>query len=99
MDLIRRQNRSYWLISPLFVGWLLDKFSQIDPEQRRRSAVWLLVVSFVLGHLNILGFVFGWVSRDVMDAITNYLSWLAITITALDIVISTDIRKEQENSS
>ena len=31
-----------------------------------------------------------------MDAITNYLSWLALTITAMDILVGTDIRAEAE---
>jgi len=68
----------------------------LEPAQRRRYALWLLVGSLVLGHLNLGGFITGAISPDVMDAITNYLSWLAITITALDLVMTTDVRVEQE---
>lgn len=72
----------------------IDWFCEIEPETRRRAAFWMLIVSFVLGHVNIGLFVVGIIPPNVMDAITNYLSWLALTITAIDIVIGTDIRAE-----
>jgi hypothetical protein len=68
----------------------------IDPARRRRFALWMLVVSFVLGHANIGAFALGMVEPALMDAITNYLSWLAITITAMDLVATADVRAEAE---
>jgi hypothetical protein len=73
---------------------LEERLARIDPAVRRRFALWLLVVSLVLGHVNIGAFAFGLVSPALMDAITNYLSWLAITITALDLVATADVRAE-----
>lgn len=76
---------------------LLDAFTSIRPERRRRVALWLLVVSFVMGHVNMAAFVLGLVPPAVMDAITNYLSWLALTITALDVLMTTDVRVNTDN--
>ena len=77
--------------------WFTDKLCGIAPTTRRKIAVYLLIWSFVLGHLNIAAFVGGFVSHTLMDVVTNYLSWLALTLTALDVVIGTDVRVEQED--
>lgn len=69
-----------------------------DPRSRRRYAIILLFVTLVLGHANVAGYMFGWVPHSVMDAITNYLSWLALSITALDVVLTADVRVEQDES-
>jgi hypothetical protein len=82
-----------------FVGTtdrLLDWFSAIDPHRRRKAALWALLVSLVLGHANIGLFLLGLVPPAVMDAITNYLSWLALVITALDLLMTSDVRVEQD---
>lgn len=75
---------------------LLDRFAAIDPSKRRKAALWLLLISFVLGHINMGAFLAGWIDPELMDAITNYLSWLAITFTALDVLVTTDVRTEVE---
>lgn len=54
------------------------------------------MVSFVLGHANLAGALAGIIAPWLTDLITNYLSWLALTLTALDIVVGTDVRVEQE---
>jgi hypothetical protein len=74
----------------------IERLCAWDPKSRRRAAVHLLIWSFVLGHANIGAFFAGIVPPDVMDAITNYLSWLALTITAFDVVIGTDVRVQQD---
>ncbi len=68
----------------------------IDPAARRRAAVHLVLWTFVLGVLNMVAWAFGVVTTEQMVAITAALSWLALTITAADIVIGTDIRAEVE---
>lgn len=72
------------------------RFEHIEPEKRRRFAIHLLVWSFLLGHVNVGMFLGGIISHELMDLVTNYLSWCAITITALDVVMTTDVRKEQD---
>jgi hypothetical protein len=68
----------------------------VTPRRRRALAWWLLIGSLVLGHANVGAFLVGWMSHEVLDTITNYLSWLAITFTALDLLATTDVRVEQE---
>lgn len=67
-----------------------------DPRRRRRAALWLLVVSLLLGHVNFAGALMGYVQPWLTNLITNYLSWLAITLTAVDILATTDVRVEQD---
>lgn len=74
----------------------IEWFCKIEPKKRRKVAFYLLITSFVFGHVNMGLFLFGVIPPNVMDAITNYLSWLALTITAMDIIIGTDIRAEAE---
>jgi hypothetical protein len=50
----------------------------------------------VLGHVNLGAFALGIMSEATMNSVTNYLSWMALTITALDVVVSTDVRVQQE---
>lgn len=69
----------------------------MDPRRRRRLAWYLLVGSLALGHVNVAAFMLGWMSHGAMDATTNYLSWLALTLTALDILATADVRVEVED--
>lgn len=76
---------------------LEHRFTEIDPRTRRRAAIYLLVGSFVLGHANVGAYVLGFISHGFMDTVTNYLSWLAFTITALDILFTSDVRVQQDD--
>ena len=67
----------------------------INPARRRRFALWMLVITTILGHLNIAAWAAGLVSPEVMDAITNYLSWFALILTAATLVAAEDVRVEQ----
>ena len=78
------------------MDWLIEKITGWDPKKRRRFAVHMLLWSFLLGHVNIAAFTFGFMSEQTMNSITNYLSWMALTITAWDVVASADVRVEQE---
>jgi hypothetical protein len=72
--------------------WLLRVLDAVDTETRRLWAVRLLLWSVTLGALNIGFWAAGVVSDRVMLAITLALSWLAITITAADVVVTSDVR-------
>lgn len=71
--------------------WLLS----ISPERRVQCATWLFVVSIV-----------GWIVCHIAMVLTNSgdwvfhvllgLSWLAVTFTALDIIFTTDVRRQVE---
>ena len=73
--------------------------AEIDPHRRRKAAFLMLLGTFILGHVNLGLFFVGVVPPALMDAITNYLSWLALTITALDLLVGTDVRVQQEEEA
>lgn len=68
-----------------------------DPSKRRTFAVWLLVGSII-----------GWAATHVLMVVTDppentwvfhvllAISWFAITMTALDLFQTSDVRSEQE---
>jgi uncharacterized membrane protein len=68
----------------------------VSPKTRRKAAVYLLIVSLVLGHVNLAGALAGYIPAWLTNLVTNYLSWLAITLTALDILLTADVRVEQD---
>jgi hypothetical protein len=62
----------------------------VDPKWRRRAAAALIVVSLVGWPLSALTFAKG------EPQFILALSWLAITLTAVDVWSTQDVRKEQE---
>lgn len=68
----------------------------LDPAVRRRLAIKCLFWSFIFGNVNVLLYVFGVLDAENLIVVTLWLSWLAVTVTAADWVIGTDIRKEVE---
>ena len=76
--------------------WLLGLLDRIDPEVRRLWAVRLLVGSVVLNVVNTAAWGFGIVGHEILDLVTNQLSWLALSLTLLDVVATTDVRANTE---
>ena len=64
----------------------------MSPKWRRRAALALVVVTLVAWPATACT-----VAKDEPQFILG-LSWVAITITALDVAATTDVRKEQEGS-
>jgi hypothetical protein len=64
------------------------------PVARRRYAVHILVWSLFAGLVNVVLYIVGVITVDHLILITLILSWLAITITAADLVATTDVREE-----
>jgi hypothetical protein len=62
----------------------------MSPTWRRRVALLLVVVSLIGWPLSAFT-----VAKDEPQFILA-LSWLAITLTAVDVAATTDVRKEQE---
>lgn len=78
-------------------GWLINWWC--DPEKRLRFAVRLLVFSCIawpMTHILILitkpPELATWVGHLLLA-----ISWLAIIFTALDIIVSCDVRKQQDD--
>lgn len=75
--------------------WLVG----IPPASRRRIAVHLFVWSAIATPINVVLYVVGIVSLAVVGVITLTLSWLAITLTAADLVATTDVREAAEEGT
>jgi len=63
----------------------------VNPRARRRIAAWLLFATLVGWPVSMLTF-----AKDEPPAVLS-LSWLALTLTAADILATTDVRSEQED--
>jgi len=74
-------------MAALVLRWL----DRLDPETRRRGAVWMLIGSLIGWPLTALT-----VARGEPQFILG-LSWFAITLTALDVLSTTDVRREQDD--
>ena len=64
----------------------------MSPKVRLYGAWVLLVTSLVLWPVSMLSF-----ARDEPPVVLS-LSWLAISLTCLDVAFTADVRKEQEGS-
>lgn len=65
----------------------------MSPRLRRRAAFVLIIVSLIGWPLSALT-----VARAEPQFVLA-LSWLAITLTAIDVAATTDVRAEQDSSS
>lgn len=74
--------------------WIEAKLMDWEPASRRRASVHVLFWSVLAGFLNVLLYVTGIITVDHLILITLILSWLAITITAADLIATTDVREE-----
>lgn len=62
-----------------------------DPHHRVHGAIGLLVLSLIGWPLTALT-----IAKDEPFVVLS-LSWLAITFTAIDIIATTDVRREQDD--
>lgn len=76
--------------------WIINKLTCWDPEGRRRAAVQMLVWSLVAMVINVGLYLGSVITETHLILITLILSWLAITLTAADIIVGTDVRAEVE---
>lgn len=74
--------------------WVIDRITDWAPESRRVAAVRLLIWSVILMVINVGLYVASVIDEADLILITLILSWLAITITAMDVVATTDVREE-----
>lgn len=73
------------------IGWLLIRF--VSPRARRFAAAVILDVSIVLWPLSALTW-----ARDEPPWILG-LSYLAITVTCADVLLTSDVRRQQEGAA
>lgn len=72
--------------------WIFKQFDKIDPAERRLYSLRLLVASTILWPITALT-----IFRDEQQGILG-LSFFAIIITCVDIIATTDVRKEVDES-
>jgi len=62
-----------------------------DPKLRFKGAVVLFFISVAGGIISTV-----WIAKDPYERVLMAISWGAITITALDLIATTDVRKEND---
>jgi uncharacterized membrane protein len=67
------------------------------PTTRRRIAIHVLLWSIVLMIANVAAYLTHLIDEPALILITLMLSWLALTITAMDVVMTTDVRVNEED--
>jgi hypothetical protein len=72
--------------------------AKMKPEHRRAAAWWLVIGSLVLATANVYLYLVGIFDEADMIFVTLILSWLAITLTAADILATSDVRVKEEES-
>lgn len=81
---------------------MIDRLEQAivnyPPGQRRRLAIHVLLWSVVAMLTNDALYGAGIITNGTNIVITMNLSWLALTITAADLVSTTDVRTEVEDT-
>lgn len=71
--------------------------TECPPATRRRIAIHMLVWSIVCMVINVALYVVDVIDEADLILVTLMLSWLALTITAADLVATTDVREESES--
>ncbi len=67
-----------------------------NPKTRIKYA-WVLLIFSVIGmFVNVALYLLKIIDENMLILVTLILSWLAITLTSLDVLVSSDVRKEQE---
>lgn len=72
-------------------NWTIRLLKCVDPEDRLHWAARVFWWSVVLGILSVVFLCSGWFERVLMA-----ISWLAVNITCIDIILTTDVRAKEE---
>lgn len=72
---------------------LEDAFARIPPRARRRAALLTVFITLIGWPVSALT----WAHGEPQFVLG--LSWLALTLTAVDVLATTDVRTEQEEKS
>lgn len=79
------------------IDWLERVITACPPARRRRVALHVLVWSVVAMLVNDVVYIVGWINEASLIFVTLNLSWFALTITAADLVATTDVRDAEES--
>ncbi len=70
-----------------------------NPKTRIKYAWGLLIFSMVGMFINVALYLLKIIDENMLLLVTLILSWLAITLTALDIVATADVRNQEEGNN
>ena len=86
---------SHWLVATWWASWARGFFlmegRRLTPRTRRRIAATLAIVATIAWPATQLT-----IARDE-PPFTLALSWFAIVLTAVDVLVSTDVRAQQDD--
>jgi hypothetical protein len=71
--------------------WTIKWLQSLDPEDRLLYAARLFWVSLVLGILSTI-----FLCNTAFERVLMAISWGAITFTAIDIIVTADVRVKEE---
>lgn len=70
-------------------AWTIRLLRSVAPEKRLIVSAYIFWISILLGTACTI-----WVARGGFEKILMAISWLAVTITALDVVLTAEIKDE-----
>jgi hypothetical protein len=70
---------------------VISLLRRIDPETRLEWAARIFVASIILGALSVIFLAEGYYQKVLM-----FISWGAITVTCIDVILTADVRKEND---
>lgn len=73
----------------LLGSWTVKLLKRIPPRKRLIVAAWLLWISILGGIVCTILF-----AKEPFEKIVMAISWGAITITCVDVIVSSDVRDE-----
>lgn len=79
--------------------WLIEALERTDPAERKLWAARCLIASVVAAVANVVLYLVGVIDSKALILVTLVLSWLALTITAADLLMTTDVRGEQDSDT
>jgi hypothetical protein len=71
--------------------WTIKLLRRIPTETRLIFAAYLFWVSIILGTYCTV-----WIAKSPFEKILMAISWLAVTFTALDIILTADVRDNED---
>lgn len=65
---------------------------KIDPETRLNVAAYMFWISIILGALSVM-----FLANNGYEQVLMAISWGAITVTCLDVILTADVRAEDSS--
>lgn len=70
--------------------WTIKMLRKVDPETRLNVAAYLFWISLILGALSVV-----LLAKNSYEKVLMGISWGAINITCIDVILTADVRAEE----